>query len=85
MSSDKETVIFILPSIHHVLRGEKVLEKAGLSFDLIPVPKEVNPDCGMALETDPALADKIKKTLVRAGLEIEAVYRRQGRTSFLKT
>ncbi|MEW5722524.1 MAG: DUF3343 domain-containing protein [Thermodesulfobacteriota bacterium] len=73
----KETVIFILPSIHHVLRAEKVLQKAGQDFDLVPVPKEVNPDCGLAVEADPDQAGRVARLLAGAGLKIEAAFHRK--------
>ncbi|MBU2550952.1 MAG: DUF3343 domain-containing protein [Proteobacteria bacterium] len=78
-SPPAETFVFILPSIHHVLRGEKLLKKAGLDFDLIPVPKEVNPDCGMAIETGPDDLERVRAALNGAGLSIEAFYRRRGK------
>jgi hypothetical protein len=31
------------------LRGEKVLQRAGLAVKLIPTPREFSSDCGMAL------------------------------------
>ena len=75
----KDSVVFTLNSIHHVLKAEKVLKKTELTFDLVPVPKEVNPDCGMAIETGPEQAAEVSATLTAAGLEIAAAYRRQGR------
>ena len=80
MSMPPAAHIFILPSIHHVLKGEQVLQNAGLPMELIPVPKEVNPDCGMALETGPDSAEMVRGALVEAGLTIEAEYQRNGRT-----
>ncbi|MEW6264865.1 MAG: DUF3343 domain-containing protein [Thermodesulfobacteriota bacterium] len=79
MTSSPPSVIFILASIHHVLRAEKALLKAGLAFELIPVPKEVNPDCGLALEVKSEGAEIVRKALRKAGLKIRAEYRRQGR------
>jgi len=75
----REVLVYIFSSIHQVLRAEKVLIRSGLPFDLIPVPKEVNPDCGMALEIELTEADDVMAALTRAGLVIEAVYRRRGR------
>ena len=75
----KDSVVFTLNSIHHVLKGEKVLKKTDLTFDLVPVPKEVNPDCGMAIETVPEQAVEVSTALTAAGLEIVDAYRRQGR------
>ena len=71
------SIVFKLPSIHFVLKAEKTLLKAGLPFDLIPVPKEVNPDCGLAVETEPARAREVFESLNAQGLPIEALYRRQ--------
>ena len=74
MTARDHSIIFILQSIHHVLRAEKVLLAAGLSFELIPVPKEVNPDCGMALEVRPEFRDAVFRALNERGLEIRETY-----------
>ena len=76
---DKETIVFILPSVHHVLKGEKILKKTQIPFDLIPVPKEINPECGMAIETREPNAKDVYSRLTQANLPVEFIYRRQGR------
>ncbi len=78
MTEIRRTAILIFPSIHHVLRAEKILKRSGQEFDLVPVPKEVNPDCGMAVETAPENAELVGAVLAQAGLIPEAVYLRQG-------
>jgi len=40
----------VFQSIHHVLAAEALLKDAGLEIDVIPVPREVSPNCGMAVE-----------------------------------
>ena len=40
----------IFQSIHHVLASENRLKATDLTFDVIPVPKEISPNCGMAVE-----------------------------------
>ena len=42
--------IFLFESIHRVMRAEKVLERKGMGVDLIPVPREISSDCGVAIE-----------------------------------
>ena len=74
----KEKVIFIFESIHQVLKAEKALDKAGESFDIIPVPKEINPECGMALEVDPKKKEQIHEVLKTANIKIRTIYNRQG-------
>lgn len=75
----KQTVVFILPSVHHVLKGEKVLKRTEVFFDLIPVPKEINPECGMAIETSKENARQVFTLLTEAKLPVEHIYHREGK------
>ncbi len=42
-------VLLTFASIHYVLKAEKLLKGQGISLDMVPVPKEISSDCGMAL------------------------------------
>lgn len=42
-------VLLTFRSIHHVLEAEQALLEAGLEPDLVPVPREISSDCGMAV------------------------------------
>ena len=44
------TCVIILSSVHRVMRAEKVLKQNGLKVDLVPVPREISSDCGVAIE-----------------------------------
>lgn len=46
----EERCAAVLEAIHYVIKGERILKKAGLRIDVIPVPREISSDCGMALE-----------------------------------
>ena len=52
--SAEPCVLLIFPSIHHVLAAEAALKDAGVPAELVPVPKEISPDCGMAVTIAPA-------------------------------
>ena len=39
----------LFKSVHDVLRAESTLKGSYLETDVIPVPKEISPDCGMAI------------------------------------
>ncbi len=41
--------VAIFHSIHRVLKAEKLLKEAGVDFLLIPVPRQLSSDCGLAL------------------------------------
>ena len=42
--------LFLFGSVHHVLRAEKILKGRGIEVDLIPVPRDISSDCGVAVE-----------------------------------
>ena len=44
------TCVFLMGSIHLVMKAEKLLKGHGLQMDLIPVPREISSDCGVAVE-----------------------------------
>ncbi|PWH16141.1 MAG: hypothetical protein DDG60_04635 [Anaerolineae bacterium] len=53
------------------LRAEKILQKAGLSVKLIPTPRELSSDCGIALQFELPARDQIEAILIAAGVESE--------------
>lgn len=53
------------------LRAEKILQKAGLTVKLIPTPRELSSDCGIALRFELSDRVEVEQRLTGAGLEIE--------------
>jgi len=51
------------------LRSEKILRKAGLNVKLIPTPRELSSDCGMALRFELSDREEVEKQLASAGVE----------------
>lgn len=71
-------IIIICFSIHDIMKAEQILCHANIWNDLIPVPKEINPDCGMAIK----IYDKDKQTvclmLEQNLVHIREIYRTPG-------
>jgi hypothetical protein len=42
--------VFLFETVHQVVKAEKFLKEKGFSIDLIPVPREISSDCGVAIE-----------------------------------
>lgn len=61
-------VLLIFQSIHHVLAAEARLKAAGVPAELVPVPKEINPNCGMAVTVAPADRERTLALLSGQGL-----------------
>jgi hypothetical protein len=55
------------------LRGEKVLQRAGLTVKLIPTPREFSSDCGMALRFPWAQAEEVQSALAAARVDVADV------------
>jgi hypothetical protein len=53
------------------LRAEKVLLKEGLAVKLIPTPRELSSDCGIALRFEWDDRGQVEAGLSRAGVEFE--------------
>jgi hypothetical protein len=72
-------LVLVFASTTEVLNAEDRLEAGDFNFALIPVPKEVNPNCGLALSFPEEIAPDIDLALAGVGLSPIAVYRRLGR------
>jgi len=59
---ERRTAIALLHSIHDVMKMEKCLKEAGCWCDLIPVPRAISSDCGMAVQ----FRKEDEETLLRA-------------------
>jgi hypothetical protein len=70
----------VFESIHFVMRGEKILKGAGLVTDVVPIPREISSDCGMALVFGCQDRDRVEQLLDAESLKVVGVYRlRRGR------
>ena len=70
--------VAIFHSIHKVLKAEKLLKQAKVDFLLIPVPRQLTSDCGLALRFSPEAGDRLLQVLVAEGLPPVEMYQRRG-------
>ena len=59
--ADQSVVLF--HSTAHALRAEKVLIQAGFKIKMIPTPRQLSSDCGMALRFDRNEEGRVAATL----------------------
>lgn len=62
----KLDLYLIFHSIHNVMLAEELLNNAGITNDMIPVPRKLSSDCGMSLKADRRDLNLIKTTLAEA-------------------
>ena len=59
----------------HAMRAERVLQRAGLQARLVPGPREVSPNCGVAVAFDWNQEPEVVQTLTDAKIRLEAIHR----------
>ncbi len=65
-------------SVHDVLRAEKLLNEAGVTLRLIPVPKQVSADCGMEIQIACAALPEARRVLAPLAGRLTGSYRIDG-------
>lgn len=78
MKDHPDEIICIFPSNTLLLNAEDVLEEAKLYYELIPVPKQVYSNCGLALSIQEVFFNEAMLLLKGAGLEPGVIYKRWG-------
>ncbi|HUL23625.1 MAG TPA: DUF3343 domain-containing protein [Thermodesulfobacteriota bacterium] len=66
--------VFLFESVHRVMRAEKVLKEKGIEVDLIPVPREISSDCGVAVEVSKESEEKAFLILEEHRISIAECY-----------
>ena len=70
--------IAVFHSIHRVMKAEKILKGVGVPIQLIPAPRQISSDCGLALRYTPEDAEQVKEFLVAQALPPAEIYQYQG-------
>lgn len=77
MVNDQDFVA-IFHSIHRVLRAELLLKQRQATFLLIPVPRKLTSDCGLALRIAPTELAAVYAVLAAADLLPPELYQLRG-------
>jgi len=69
-------VVAIFQSIHKVMKAEKILKGIPLEILLIPVPRQLTSDCGLAIRFSLELRSAVEDALSGAGLSIVELWQK---------
>jgi hypothetical protein len=61
-------------TVHQALRAEKVLLQEGFKISMIPVPREISSDCGVALRFECKEKARIEGILENNKVKIEHIH-----------
>lgn len=62
------------PSVHHALRFEFKMKGIGISFQLVPVPREISSSCGVAAKVNFIEESILIDTIDNLQLEYDSIY-----------
>ena len=65
--------VVLFHSTAHALRAEKVLQTAGLAIKLIPTPRQLSSDCGLALRFDRAERERVAAALKEGRVPVNRI------------
>jgi hypothetical protein len=68
----------VFRSVHDVLEAERRMKERGMAYRLIPVPKQVNPNCGLALQVDCREVGAVQAVLADLQSRLNGVYTVRG-------
>jgi hypothetical protein len=66
--------VVLFHSTAHAIRAEKVLQQAGLEIKMIPTPRHLSSDCGMALRFDRALQARMAAILEENRVPVNGIH-----------
>lgn len=68
--------VAIFKSVHRVMEAERLLKDRRLKILLIPAPRELAADCGLAIRYAEDVRGEVEGALAEAGLLPRELYRR---------
>jgi hypothetical protein len=69
-----EHSVVLFHSTAHAIRAEKVLAGAGIKIKMIPTPRQLSSDCGMALRFDRGDEHRVAATLAEKKVPANGIY-----------
>lgn len=75
-------LLAVFNSAHRVMKAEDALKKAGLAVRLIPAPRALSTDCGLAVIYDADLDDEVMRVLAAENILPTIIYRKDSDTQY---
>jgi len=70
--------VAIFNSVHKVMKAEKLLKKEAIPMLLIPAPRALSSDCGLAIRYGSGDRPRLESLLAAASLLPEEIYLKSG-------
>ena len=74
MSCENVYSVVLFHTNSAALRAEKILQREGFTIKLIPVPRQLSSDCGIALRFYRSDETPVREILDTAGVPIDSIH-----------
>jgi hypothetical protein len=75
-------LLAVFNSAHRVMKAENILKKRGLTILLIPAPRALSSDCGLAIRYNSNLHNSVLQALTSEKLLPASIYRKDSETHY---
>lgn len=70
-SCQTEQYVVVFQSVHSTLQFETILRGLEITYQIIPTPRKISADCGLAIKLSPAGWKTLSQALLQASLEAD--------------
>lgn len=70
-------LLAVFNSAHRVMKAESILKKCGMAIRLIPAPRALSTDCGLAICYNETLHEQVLQLLTAEKLLPSVIYRKE--------
>lgn len=77
-------LLAVFNSAHRVMKAESILKSYGLAILLIPAPRALSTDCGLAIRYNSDLYENVLEALTSKNLLPDSIYRNDGDKNYEK-
>lgn len=72
----------VFNSAHRVMKAESILKRCGLPILLIPAPRALSTDCGLAIRFDSDLYDRVQQALASENTSPTFIYQKTSDSNY---
>jgi len=66
--------VILFPSVHFALQAEKLVKAKGISYKLIPVPRQLSSDCGVCLRIPWEKKEDVLRILAQSAVKVDGAH-----------
>lgn len=66
MPVEEQQYVVVFESVHATLRFEALLRGLGMTYQIVPTPRKISADCGLAIKLSPAEWRTLSQALLKA-------------------